>query len=274
MPKAKRDYNGFEFEFTKRFTNRWYAHVSYVYSRLEGNYSGLANSDEAAASGNARTSPNVNRIFDSLFMLFDQTGTRHVEGYLGDDRPHQAKAQLAYAFPFGTTISGNEYFYSGVPGTTEMRFQGAPFFAFNRGDLGRTPNTTQTDIQIYHELRMGKVGMQLGAIVLNLFDQKTVQNVNPVWSTASILLRDLSACGNGPVTVAACGPSANTPIIGGNVNNAARNLAQAKAFFQGFDATRQRDRQVALGLVPSATYGLPNAYQDAREVRVYVKFLF
>jgi len=274
MPKAKRDYNGFEFEFTRRFTRRWYAHLSYVYSTLKGNYSGLANSDEAAATGNARTSPNVNRIFDSLFMLFDQSGSRQVEGKLGDDRPHQAKAQLAYAFPFGTTVSANEYFYSGVPGTTEMRFQGAPFFAFNRGDLGRTPNTTQTDIQVYHDLRMGRIGVQLGAIVLNLFDQDTVQNVNPVWSTSSILLRDLSACGSGDVTVAACGPAANTPIIGGSVNNAARNLAQAQAFFKGFDAKRQRERQVALGLVPSATYSLPNAYQDPREVRVYVKFVF
>ncbi len=208
-------------------------------------------------------------------MLYDQSGTRQVEGKLGDDRPHQAKAQVAYAFPFGTTLSANEYFYSGVPGTTEMRFQGAPFFAFNRGDLGRTPNITQTDLQVYHDLRLGRFGVQLGAIVLNLFDQDKVLNVNPVYSTTPILIRDLSACGSGDVTVAACGAAANTPIIGGNTNNAARNAAQAAAFFRGFDAKRQRERQVALGgLVPSPTYGLPNAYQDPREVRVYVKFAF
>jgi carboxypeptidase family protein len=273
MPRAKRDYQGYEFEFTKRFTRNWSAHLSYVYSKLEGNYSGLANSDEAAGSGTARRSPNVNRIFDSLFMLFDQNG-REVEGNLGGDRPHQAKAQVAYQFPFGTTLGVNEYYYSGVPGTTEMRFQGAPLFAFNRGDLGRTPNITQTDLNIQHELRLGRYGVSLGAIVLNLFDQKGVMNVNPVWSTTSLLLRDLSACGSGDVSVAACGPSANTPVIGGNTAGAARNLAQAQAFFKGFDAKRQRERQVALGLVPSPTYNQPNAYQDPREVRVFVRFIF
>ncbi|MDQ6800237.1 MAG: carboxypeptidase regulatory-like domain-containing protein [Acidobacteriota bacterium] len=274
MPKAKRDYNGFEFEFTKRFVKNWSTHFSYVYSTLKGNYSGLANSDESAATGNARTSPNVNRVFDSLFMLYDQTGTRQVEGKLGGDRPHQAKAQVAYQFPFGTTLGVNEYYYSGVLGTTEMRFQGAPFFAFNRGDLGRTPNITQTDLNIQHDLHLGRYGVSIGAIVLNLFDQKGVMNVDPRWSTTSILLRDLSACGSGDVSVAACGPSANTPVIGGATSSAARNLAQAQAFFKGFDAKRQRDRQVALGLIPSPLYNQPNAYQDPREVRVFVRLIF
>jgi hypothetical protein len=275
MPKAKRDYNGFEFELTKRFARHWQGHVSYVYSRLEGNYSGLANSDEAAATGNARTSPNVNRIFDSLFMLFDQTGKGEVKGKLGGDRPHSFKAQLAYSAPFGTSVGLSQFFYSGVPTTTEMRFQGAPMFPFNRNDLGRTPNITQTDLNVQHDIRIGgRYGLTLGAIVLNLFDEKKVANVNPVWSTTSILLRDLSACGNGPVTVQACGPAANTPVIGGSTSSAARSLAQAKAFYQGFDALRQRERQVALGLIPSPTYGQPNAYQDPREVRVFVRFTF
>jgi hypothetical protein len=274
VPKAKRDYTGYEFEFSKRFAQRWGAHLSYTYSRLKGNYSGLANSDESAATGNARTSPNVNRIFDSLFMLYDQNGNL-VEGNLGGDRPHSAKAQLNYSFPFGTSIGLNEYYYSGVVGTTEMRFQGAPLFAFNRGDLGRTPNVTQTDLQVQHDFRlMGRYGLSVGAIVLNLFDQKTVLNVNPVWSTTSIVLRDLSACGSGPVTVAACGDASKTPIIGGNTANAARNLAQAQAFFKGFDALRQRDRQVALGLIPSPTYNQPNAYMDPREVRIYARITF
>jgi hypothetical protein len=260
----KRDYTGYEFEFTKRFSKNWSTHLSYVFSTLKGNYSGLANSDESAATGNARTAPNVNRIFDSLFMLYDQTGTQKVEGKLGGDRPHSAKGQVTYQFPFGTTLGVNEYYYSGVPGTTEMRFQGAPFFAFNRGDLGRTPNVTQTDLQLEHDLRLGRYGISLGAIVLNLFDQKAVTNVNPVWSTTSLLLRDPNCVDT----------SATNCIIGGPTASAARNLAQAKAFFQGFDAQAQRDRQVKLGLVPSPTYAQPNAYQDPREVRVFVRLVF
>ena len=199
MPKAKRDYNGFEFEYTKRYSQRWLLHASYLYSKLKGNYSGLANSDEVTATpGFARTSPNVSRVFDSLFMLFDQKGNE-VTGPLGGDRPHQAKAQVAYSFPFGTTVGANEYFYSGTPTTTEMRFQGAPIFPFGRNDMGRTPNITQTDLNIQHELRIGRYGVTLGAIVLNLFDQKKVTNIYPIMSTTSIVIRDLSKCALGPV---------------------------------------------------------------------------
>ena len=278
MPKIARDYDGYELEFTRRLANRWSLHASYLYSQLRGNYSGLANSDEVTANpGTARTSPNVNRIFDSLFMLSDMEGNE-VEGPLGGDRPHQAKAQVTYAFPFGTTVGLSEYYYSGTPTTTEMRFQSAPMFPFGRNDLGRTPNITQTDFTVTHDLRFGKYALQLGAIVLNLFDEKKATNIYPIWSTTSILLRDLSACGTGPVTVAACGPAANTPIIGGNTAGAARNAAQAAAFFQGFDVVRQRERQLALSnrtaTFPDVRYGQPNSYQDPREVRVYLKFLF
>jgi hypothetical protein len=274
MPKAKRDYNGFEFEYSKRYSQRWLLHASYLYSKLKGNYSGLANADEITATpGFARTSPNVSRIFDSLFMLFDQKGGE-VSGPLGGDRPHQAKAQVAYGFPFGTTIGANEYFYSGTPTTTEMRFQGAPIFPNGRNDMGRTPNITQTDLNIQHELRLGRYGVTLGAIVLNLFDQKKVTNIYPIMSTTSIVIRDLTACGNGPVTVAACGPSSATPRVGIQTGSA-NNPDQAAAFFTGkVDFQRQFDRQVALGLIPDWRYGQSNTYQDPREVRVFVRLNF
>jgi len=271
MPKAKRDYQGYEFEFTKRFASNWSAHLSYLYSKLEGNYSGLANSDEINATpGFARTSPNVNRIFDSLFMLYDAAGNE-VEGPLGGDRPHSAKAQVAYSFPFGTTVGVNQYFYSGTPTTTELRFQGAPFFAFNRNDMGRTPNITQTDLNLSHDIRLGGMKLQLGAIVLNLFDADEATNIFPQkYGTGSIRLRNLSAC-PGDLSVAVCGPSANTPLLGG----ANTGPVQEAAFFNRPDIERQIARQIALGgLVPNPQYGLPNAYQDPREVRVFAKFVF
>jgi Carboxypeptidase regulatory-like domain/TonB-dependent Receptor Plug Domain len=274
MPKATRDYDGYEVEFTKRYADRWEFHASYLFSKLRGNYSGLANSDEVTATpGVARTSPNVNRIFDSLFMLFDANGDE-VSGPLGGDRPHQAKAQVSYTFPFGTTLGVNEYFYSGTPTTTEMRFQGAPIFPFGRNDLGRTPNITQTDINAFHTVRLARSNVTFGAIVTNLFDQKKVTNVYPIASATSIIIRDLSACGSGPVTVAACGDATKTPRIGPQTGSA-NNPTQASAFFGGnVDWQRQFDRQVALGLVPDWRYNQANTYQDPRDVRVYVKLTF
>jgi hypothetical protein len=271
MPKAKRDYLGYEFEYTKRWSNRWTLHGSYLYSKLTGNYSGLANSDEVTATpGTARTSPNVNRAFDSLFMLFDQAG-RETSGVLGGDRPHQLKGQVAYTFPIGTTVGLNQYFYSGTPTTTEMRFQGAPIFPFGRNDMGRTPNIMQTDLNLQHDFQIaGRYGMTLGAIILNLFDAKKATAIYPIYSTTSIRLRDLSKCG-ADLSIAGCGPSANTPLIGGSTVNA----AQSAGYFAGVDIVRQYQRQQALGsYVPDPRYGQPMSYQDPREVRVFARFTF
>jgi hypothetical protein len=155
-----------------------------------------------------------------------------------------------------------------------MRFQGAPIFPFGRNDMGRTPALTQTDLNVQHEMRFGRYGVTLGAIVLNLFDQKKVTNVYPIKSATSIVIRDLSACGSGPVTVAACGDSSKTPRIGPQTGSA-NNPAQAAAFFAGnVDFQRQFDRQVALGLIPDWRYGQSNTYQDPREVRIFVRMNF
>ncbi|MEA2237672.1 MAG: hypothetical protein QOC81_2396 [Thermoanaerobaculia bacterium] len=289
MPKAVRDYNGFEFEYSKRYSSNWLLHASYLYSKLKGNYSGLANSDEITATpGFARTSPNVSRIFDSLYMLFDQKGGE-VSGPLGGDRPHQLKAQVAYAFPFGTTVGANEYYYSGTPTTTEMRFQGAPIFPFGRNDMGRTPALTQTDLNVQHEMRFGRYGVTLGAIVLNLFDEKKVTNIYPIKSATSIVIRDLSKCSGSDLSLTGCGAvipagataaqilaaaNAATPRVG-PLTGSANNPTQAAAFFAGnVDFQKQFDRQVALGLIPDWRYGQANTYQDPREVRVFVRLNF
>ncbi len=46
MPKPKRQYDALELTLNRRFANNWFAGASYTLSRLYGNYSGLANSDE------------------------------------------------------------------------------------------------------------------------------------------------------------------------------------------------------------------------------------
>src|SRR4029078_5859555 len=53
-PKPKRNYDRLEFRLNKRFSNHWNGQVSYLYSRLYGNYSGLGSADE-----NGRGIPNV-----------------------------------------------------------------------------------------------------------------------------------------------------------------------------------------------------------------------
>jgi hypothetical protein len=45
MPKAKRNYDAMELSVTRRFSTGWLANVSYVYSRLYGNYAGLQSTE-------------------------------------------------------------------------------------------------------------------------------------------------------------------------------------------------------------------------------------
>ncbi len=54
FPTAQREYQGIELTAQRRFSNNWSLGGSYTYSRLYGNYSGLASSDENVELAGAR----------------------------------------------------------------------------------------------------------------------------------------------------------------------------------------------------------------------------
>ena len=105
MPKAVRKYDAMELSVNRRFSKGMFGSFSYVYSRLYGNYAGLASSDEitSPASGSssrtaqqlggsiARSGGNVNRAWDLDEVLFDAHGTLDIKGRLATDRPHVFK---------------------------------------------------------------------------------------------------------------------------------------------------------------------------------------
>lgn len=143
MPKAKRTYDAVELSFTKNLSKGYYARLSYLWSHLYGNYAGLDQTDE-----NGRTSPNTGRLYDYPLQSFDGNGYE-VEGLLATDRPHQAKAQFFYQFPFGSTVGANLYVASGIPKTREIAVingSGYPMFYMGRGSDGRMPVCSQTDV--------------------------------------------------------------------------------------------------------------------------------
>ena len=129
-PKPERTYDGLEFRLNKRFTNNWSGSATYLYSRLYGNYSGLASSDE-----NGRVAPNVNRYYDNTIMSYDANG-QAVYGPLQTDRPHNFKLNGVYDFKWGTTLGANWFIQSGIPQSTTFRFSGFPVFPNGRNDLG------------------------------------------------------------------------------------------------------------------------------------------
>jgi hypothetical protein len=233
-PKAVRDYDGLELTLDKRMADNWSARAGYLWSRLSGNYSGLAHSDE-----NGRRAPNFGRAFDHPFMAFDEAG-RPVLGVLATDRTHQFKAQGTYDFRFGTTVGAHFRLMSGLPVSREVavvRGSNFPVLYRGRNSDGRTPTLSQLDLYARHEIKVGDgKRIQLAVNVINVLDRDTAVSRNS---------REL-APGN------------------------ALTIAPAD-FFRGFDTQQliaaQRLRRNPLFL-------MDNAFQPPREARVSAKLLF
>ena len=171
---AKRDYDALEVRVDKRAT-KYFFNASYTWSKLVGNYSGLASSDELG-----RTSPNVNRFFDLPFMGFNADGEID-EGRLATDRPHVFKAFGGYTFDwFGsksnsTEVSAFTTLQSGVPVTTFYQLYSVTTALYDtRGDLGRTEKFFETDLAVRHTYRFGrddKFRLEPFISIRNLFDR-------------------------------------------------------------------------------------------------------
>jgi hypothetical protein len=168
QPKAKRVYDGLEFRLRKRLSNRWSVNTSYTYSRLVGNYSGLSSSDE-----NGRNAPSVLRFFDGLYMSFDAHGNP-IDGKLQTDRPHYFKFQGTYDTPWGTLLGLNFLAASGTLQQSTITYKSVPVFDDARGNLGRSPVYSLTDLLVQHEIGLAGLRVNLGVNVDNIFDQDTV----------------------------------------------------------------------------------------------------
>jgi hypothetical protein len=191
FPRAKRDYNALELEFRRRFSSGWLANASYVYSKLTGNYAGLQSTDEIRPVGGGfgaaqqfagdvyRPGGNANRYFDLDEALWDAHGNLGLYGRLPTDRPHVFKLygskELRWSSSNVSDIGGFYRIMSGTPITTQVYSTNHILVYVNgRGDMGRTPVFSQTDLLVGHEFRMGEQKrLRFEFNMLNLFNQKT-----------------------------------------------------------------------------------------------------
>ena len=191
MPKPERTYNAMELVVTRRFGGGWFANASYVYSRLRGNYSGLQSTDEIrpptlpySSPGNQqfagqiqRTGGNANRNWDLDEIMWDANGNLGMYGPLPTDRPHVFKLYGSRHFSFGVhgfDLGGFFRAMSGTPMSTEVNtVNGIPVLVNGRGDMGRSPFFTQTDLMAAYELGVGEgKKLRFEINVNNLFNQK------------------------------------------------------------------------------------------------------
>ncbi|MEZ5346871.1 MAG: hypothetical protein R2681_15095 [Pyrinomonadaceae bacterium] len=206
--KAKRQYDAVEIGINRRFADDYYFNANYTWSRLWGNYSGLASSDEEG-----RTDPNVSRAFDAPFTEACVCGGETV-GLLATDRPHVFKFSGAYSLDwnrrFGmgqnNTTEFQTFFVaqSGTPLSTFINVAGYDSIFLNgRGDMGRTDFYTQTDFAIRHRYKFGRDNRFTFVAemdITNLFNQNAVTDrYNNSDTTNSFSLTDPA---NGLVTVA------------------------------------------------------------------------
>lgn len=187
--KPQRDYDALEIVLDKRFSSNATLNASYTFSRLYGNYSGLASTDEYLVNLSSRDSPNVNRFWDTPYTGF-VVGGQPDTGRLPTDRPHVFKFFGAYTFNNSDsslfrlpsnqefTISGFTAAQSGTPRTTRVQIGHVAYIPlFGRGDLGREEMYTQTDGSLAYRYRFGRdnrFGLQFNLDVLNLFNESNV----------------------------------------------------------------------------------------------------
>jgi hypothetical protein len=284
-PKAERKYDALEVRVDKRATN-YFFNASYTYSRLFGNYSGLASSDEAG-----RNSPNVNRLFDLPPLGFTADGDPD-NGRLATDRPHVFKAFGGYSYNWGgnetnrTTVSAFTTFQSGTPLTTIYNLYSLGTTILNgRGDLGRTEMFSETDLSVSHRYKFGSDNrfiLEPYVDLRNIFNEANVLGVNTNISATNFSgTTSLDVNGNptsalrlGGCTTCTSEAAVFQTIFNGtgirqfvlnNINN--NNIGTINPVNGGRVQTSPAGRTLN-------TYGLANSFQGPRDVRFGFRFLF
>jgi Carboxypeptidase regulatory-like domain len=195
-PKPVRNYDAVEITFQRRFAKSWFGNVSYTWSRLFGNYSGLASSDEILTPTTGLSYATAQQPVGSIAhparyaslgwdldeILFDSKGHLDTRGALATDRPHAFKFSGGYRFDTGrigpTDVGIFFILASGTPLSTRVNTtQNLPVFVNGRGDMGRTPVLSTTDMQVAHTVSVTETQtLRVEFNVLNIFNQKTARH--------------------------------------------------------------------------------------------------
>jgi hypothetical protein len=302
--RAVRNYDGLEFRLAKRPTGKWFGAISYTYSQLRGNYSGLTNTDPTDGGG-GRHAPNNGRAFDLENMQYNADGTADY-GPLSTDRPHTVNMQGYYRQKWWkgqeTVFGFTQAAFQGTPKSTCLSVVGTGsacqwigrgnFATFHRDPTtknfvldgvetgARTDAYFQTDFNMTHEFAVSKSheGMKLKfeANITNLFNQRSAVAYNENVIAGSGLINPTRV----PRFSGDPGTDWGKIMNGFNFVDALNGAGTFGATIQvpctsgstcvgGFKPTPQ---QTPLTL--SNRYGLPQVFQGARNMRLAIRFIF
>jgi hypothetical protein len=182
--KPSRDYNAVQLTASKRFSRSFFVQGSYTYSRLQGNYPGLFQSESG------QLDPNITSQYDLVELL----GNRY--GRLPGDVPHQFKLDGYYTFDMeksgrittGLSLRGQSGTLVEVIGA--HRFYGATeSWILPRDISGRTAFGATADVHVAYARRLGDVDLEVYVELFNVLNnqyetsrsnQYTLNNVHPI----------------------------------------------------------------------------------------------
>jgi hypothetical protein len=305
---AQRDYDGVEFRLTKQSTKHWSGMVSYTYSRLWGNYTGLTSSDQADGGG-GRNSPNNSRSFDEPQFSWNDNGGSS-SGLLPTDRPNTFKGYTYYTMSWANKFVSDfgifQVFYQGSPESSYMDVGNAfpsgltggafPTYVADRGKFlpitqdpttglitvgapvtQRTPWYLQTDFNFQQSYRISESKtVSFTATVQNLFNQRSVTNVEG--NITSGFAANFAA--PFPLGGSACAQNQNVlPPSSSLACTTSDGTPFYAASFHPYNISSLLNNAVVTNATggPATVgsgYGLPNRYQIGRTIRLGVKFTF
>lgn len=257
--KAKRDFDALEIRVDK-YSSGYFFNASYTYSRLFGNYSGFASSDEFG-----RVAPNRTAYFNLPSQGFDSNGSPD-NSRLATDRPHVFKAYGGYDFDWSgnanrTSVSAFTTVQSGTPLTTIYNLYGASTsILFGRGDLGRTGTFSETDLRVGHRYSFGsdrRFSVEPYFVVLNVFGERNELSRQTSISATNFTSSTLAQ--SGCTTCSGQALVYDTLFNRGGIQPFVQNFLNLR----GVSSTGSRN-----------DYNQPNLFQDPRYVRFGARFRF
>ena len=179
FPTGQRDYDGVNIYFTKNFSDKWLAQVSYTVSFLRGNIAGLYRPETQ------QLDPNINSDFDLKSLTTNRYGS------LPGDRTHEIKVYAARDFPFNEFIAGPSNMqlnlglgYGGRSGgptsflAAHPIYGGSEVMILPRGSGDRLPWTHNVDTHIQYDLKLSKEA-QL-SVYMDIFNMFNFQEATAI----------------------------------------------------------------------------------------------
>ena len=295
-PKAIRNYDGLELRLMMTPKRGLSGMFSYTYSSLWGNYTGLTTTDQSDGGNTGRNSPDTTRAFDEPFYYFGANGKSN-NGSLPTDRPNVLKGYVYYTLPwkhhstsiglfqqamqgtplgsfvdlttmFGPSVSEATYVF-GRDKWVDMSVDGSGNITLGAPRSLRMPWFTQSDINFQHQVKVGDhESISFEATALNAFNQRAVvsmyQGMNSTYNTTPLF--------------PACCDATDAPFnlaSGASLYGALEGGYDVKKFINGATVTNPDGSTTDVpGILKNSEYGQPFLFQNARSLRLAMRFTF